>query len=80
MHSIFAQMQDQIGIREPRRLYVLAFGRSIHQFAKPTTKLRIENVLNVVGALTHKGVKLLPKQIPFIYTTIARHTLCAQTN
>jgi hypothetical protein len=39
--------------------YVLAFGRSIYQFTKPTTKLRIENVFNVVGALTHKGMKLL---------------------
>jgi hypothetical protein len=48
-------MQDQIGIRERRRL----FSRSIYQFAKPTTKLRIENVFNVAGALTHKRMKLL---------------------
>jgi len=52
-------MQDQIGIRGRRQLYVLAFGRSIYQFAKPTTKLSIENVFNIVGALTHKRMKLL---------------------
>jgi hypothetical protein len=59
VRGIFAQMEDQIGIRGRRQLYVLAFGRSIYQFAKPTTKLSIENVFNVVGALTHKRMKLL---------------------
>ncbi len=63
MRGIFAQMQGQIGIREHR---------SIYQFDKPTTKLRIENVFNVVGALTHKRVKLLSQQIPFINTTTTR--------
>jgi hypothetical protein len=73
-------MQDQIGIRGRRRLYVPAFGCSIYQFAKPTTKLSIENIFNGVGALTHKRMKLLSQQLPFISGTITTHTLCPQTS
>jgi len=72
-------MQDQIGIRGRRRLYLSAFGCSIYQFAKPTAKLSVENFFNIVGALTHKRMKLLCQQIPSRGGTITRHTLCAQT-
>jgi hypothetical protein len=45
--------------KEAPLTYVLVFGRSINQIAKPPTKLSIENVFDVAGALTHKSVKLL---------------------
>jgi hypothetical protein len=71
-------MQDQVGIIRRRRLHFSAFGRSIYQFAKPTTKLGIENFFNAVGTLMHKRMKLLCQQIPFIGGTITSHTFCAQ--
>src|SRR5262245_47937967 len=71
-------MQDQIGIRRRVQLYVLLFSRSIYQFAKPTTKLGIENVFNAIGALMRQRMKLLSQQDPFMTSTITRHTLCPQ--
>lgn len=48
--------------------------------AEPPTALRVENIFDVVGAFTHKRVKLLSQHVPFIETTIIRHELCAQTS
>jgi hypothetical protein len=52
-------MQDQIGIRKSRGLYMLAFSRSPYQFAEPPTTLSVENVFDIVGTFMHKRVKLV---------------------
>jgi len=54
---------------------MLEFGHPLYQFAKPTTELSIENVFDAVRTLTHKRVKFLSQQIPFINTTITGHSL-----
>src|SRR5262245_33317012 len=58
-------------MRKSRGLFVL--NRPPYQFAEPPTTLSVENIFDAVGVLTHKRVKLLSQQIPFIEIAIIGH-------